>query len=87
MILNARAENGASSLVGRVSGSSLSILWPLTSGTSIGDGRKSITASSSGCTPLFLKAEPHSTGTKTAPIVPFRMHFFKVARSGSWPPR
>ena len=27
-----------------------------------GDGRKSTTASSSGCTPLFLNAEPHSTG-------------------------
>ena len=36
---------------------------PSIGGTSSGDGRKSTTASSSGCTPLFLKAEPHSTGT------------------------
>merc|ERR1719215_1976125 len=29
----------------------------------------------SGCTPLFLKAVPHITGTNSKPIVPFRMHF------------
>jgi hypothetical protein len=31
---------------------------------STGDGRKSTTASSSGCTPLFLNADPQITGTK-----------------------
>jgi hypothetical protein len=62
MILNASAENGfvvrALALeLGALSGS-----VPLTAATSIGDGRKSTTASSSGCTPLFLNAAPHSTG-------------------------
>jgi hypothetical protein len=33
---------------------------PLIGGTSSGDGRKSTTASSSGCTPLFLKADPRT---------------------------
>src|SRR5215467_5970610 len=32
---------------------------PFTAGTSSGEGRKSTTASRSGCTPLFLNAEPH----------------------------
>ena len=68
MILNARAANGASSsalrtldLVRRVG------CMPSTGGMSSGDGRKLTTASSSGCTPLFLKAEPQSTGTSLKP--------------------
>ena len=44
---------------------------PLIDGTSSGDGRKSTTASSSGCTPLFLNAEPQMTGTN-APSFPER---------------
>ena len=40
---------------------------------SIGEGRKSTTASSMGCTPLFLNAEPHSTGTNSNARVPVRM--------------
>ena len=36
---------------------------PLIAGTSIGDGMKSMTASSSACTPLFLNAEPHIATT------------------------
>ena len=39
---------------------------PVTGGMSSGDGRKSTTASSSGCTPLFLNAEPQMTGTNAA---------------------
>ena len=62
MILNASAENGSASsarrCVGRPAGS-----LPATAGTSVGDGRKSTIASSSGCTPLFLNAAPTSTGT------------------------
>ena len=63
MILNASAENGASSSHGRLSGSSESTFTPLTAPMSIGDGMKSTTASSIGCTPLFLNALPSSTGT------------------------
>ena len=36
---------------------------PLIDGTSIGEGMYSTTASSMACTPLFLNAEPHITGT------------------------
>ena len=32
--------------------------------TSVGEGRKSITASNTLCTPLFLNADPHKVGTK-----------------------
>ncbi len=46
---------------------------PVAAGMSSGDGRKSTTASSIGWTPLFLKAEPHSTGTNENDSVPLRM--------------
>ncbi len=36
---------------------------PLMSGMSIGEGMNSMTASSSACTPLFLKAVPHMHST------------------------
>ena len=49
-------------LARRASCSCLSGSMPLTGGMSSGDGRKFTTASSSSCTPLFLKAEPQSTG-------------------------
>jgi hypothetical protein len=39
---------------------------PTIAGTSSGDGRKSTTESRSGCTPLFLNAEPQMTGTNAA---------------------
>ncbi len=70
MILNARAEKGAAS-----SGVPLQLLDPLdvqpaVGGTSSGLGRKSTTASSMGWTPLFLKADPHSTGTTMFSMVP-----------------
>ena len=40
---------------------------------SIGDGMKSITASSMRCTPLFLNALPHSIGWISPAIVRMRM--------------
>ena len=40
---------------------------------SIGDGMKSMTASSMRCTPLFLKAVPHSIGWISVAIVRVRM--------------
>ena len=43
---------------------------PVIDGTSSGDGRKSTTASSSGCTPLFLNADPQMTGTNAASPLP-----------------
>ena len=46
-----------------------------------------MTASSSGWTPLFLNAEPHSTGTNEKLSVPLRISFFSVAVSGSVPSR
>ena len=54
-------------------------------GTSTGEGRYAQTVSSSGCTPLFLKALPHVTGTKTLPMVPLRISLVTVAMSGSSP--
>ena len=45
------------------------------------------TASSRGCTPLFLKAEPVSTGTIRPVSVPIRRHRLIVAASGSSPSR
>src|SRR5579859_820451 len=60
---------------------------PSRAGMSCGDGRKSTTASSRVWTPLFLKAEPHSTGTKARAMVPWRMQRFSVFSSGSSPLR
>ncbi|MNY39287.1 hypothetical protein D3C86_1739640 [compost metagenome] len=62
MILKASAENGSSSVGWRSIGLSCSS-WPLMAGTSTGEGRYSITASSMACTPRFLKALPASIGT------------------------
>ena len=42
-------------------------------GTSSGDGRYAMTASSSGCTPLFLNDEPHRTGVIWLESVALRM--------------
>ena len=39
--------------------------------TSVGEGRKSITASNTLCTPLFLNADPHKVGTKALSRHPF----------------
>ncbi|VCQ35218.1 Uncharacterised protein [Burkholderia pseudomallei] len=68
MILNASDENFSSSEAWRSAASPLSSS-PLTGGMSTGDGRKSITASSMRCTPLFLNAVPHSIGWISHAIV------------------
>ncbi len=59
-ILKASAEKGSASSALRVRGSPRS-LCPLTGGTSTGEGMYSTMASSTACTPLFLKAEPQVT--------------------------
>ena len=87
MILKASAANGSASPVLRSTTSSELGLTPWIGGTSSGDGRKSTTASSSGCTPLFLNAEPQITGTSLWASVPLRMQRLSVASSGSSPPR
>ena len=76
MILNASAENGSESSALRVASRSSPPLTgsrPVTGGTSSGDGRYAMTASSSGCTPLFLNDEPHRTGVSWLESVALRM--------------
>ena len=87
MILNARPDIGAVSLGSRTTISSVPGIRPSVGGTSSGDGRKSTTASSSGCTPLFLNAEPQITGTSLPATVPLRRQATIVASSGSLPSR
>ena len=74
MILKASAENGSASSALRSTWSSSRLgRWPSTGGTSSGDGRYWTTASRTSCTPLFLNAEPHSTGTPPFDSVAARM--------------
>ena len=76
MILNASAENGSESSAWRVASRSSPPLTgsrPVTGGTSSGDGRYAMTASSRGCTPLFLNDEPHRTGVSWLESVALRM--------------
>ncbi len=87
MILNASAAKGPLSSAGRVpSVGSVSPLAagisPVTAGTSSGEGSISMTASSSGCTPLFLKDEPARTGVIAVERVALRSASFSFA-SGS----
>ncbi len=79
MILKARAENDSSSVSSRVSFSVSLTFMPFTGGRSAGLGRNWMTASSRGWTPLFLNAEPSSTGTISPAMVALRM----AARSSS----
>ena len=72
MTLKASAENGAVGSASRVSSPSVFGSRPWIAGTSSGLGRYSITASSSGWTPLFLKAEPRTTGVSASASVPAR---------------
>src|SRR6266511_5032202 len=84
MILKASPANGSLSSGLRTTSLPFGSM-PLIGGTSSGDGRKSTTASSSGCTPLYLKAEPHSTG-KNAPVTTaLRIKRLSVVSSGSLP--
>ena len=46
-----------------------------------------MTPSSSGCTPLFLKAEPQNTGKNVELIVPLRIRRRIVSLSGMSPLR
>ena len=74
MILKASAANGSVSSGARSTCASSSFgRWPSTGGTSAGDGRYATIASRSGCTPLFLKADPHITGTPSPAIVARRI--------------
>ena len=87
-ILNASAANGASSVTGQSTNvSSWCGRWPWIAGTSIGAGRKSITASSSACTPLFLNEAPQSTGTNSIAIVALRIAWRISATVSSSPAR
>ena len=52
---------------------------------SSGEGKKSTTASSSGCTPLFLNAEPHSIGRTLPWIVAARSALCRRSTGISWP--
>ena len=61
-ILKARAENFSSSLDSLVLSDPSSSI-PTIDGLSSGDGKKCTTESNMACTPLFLKADPHITGT------------------------
>ena len=72
MILNANAENGSSSLA-CLSISFPSSSSPLIDGTSVGAGKKSITASNIVWTPLSLYAEPHNTGNNSTANTPLRI--------------
>jgi hypothetical protein len=87
MILKASALNGAVSLVSRVRSFPVFGSFPCTGGMSSGEGRKSTTASSSGCTPLCLNADPHSTGNSFRPMHPFRRAASSSASAGSFPSR
>ena len=62
MILKASIDSGSESSGLRCTGSPVLGSTPVKASRSAGEGRKSTTASSSGCTPLFLKAEPHIIG-------------------------
>ena len=74
MILNASAENGSSSLgLRRVTRPPVRGRAPRAAARRAGEGRYQMIASSSGCTPLFLKAEPQSTGTPSFASVARRM--------------
>mmetsp|Transcript_999 Transcript_999/g.1807 ORF Transcript_999/g.1807 Transcript_999/m.1807 type:complete len:234 (-) Transcript_999:545-1246(-) len=86
MTLKARALKGSSS-EGFLDISMVSSLTsvPFMSGRSVGAGRYEMTASSKGWTPLFLKAVPQRTGTKSPPMVPFLMSFFRSSTDGSSP--
>src|SRR4026209_1730298 len=66
MTFKTSAENGSSAAGRRESSCSVRGSIPWMGGTSSGLGRKSMTASSSGWTALFLKAEPGGRGAEGA---------------------
>ena len=86
--LKARPEKGSlSSALRCILMLSSSTSTPSIAGLSSGLGRYEATASSSGCTPLFLNAEPHSTGTNLPAMVPRRRQRDSVSASGALPSR
>ena len=85
-ILNARPQNGSFASTFLSSSSPLDGLVPMIAGTSTGLGRNAATASNSRWIPLFLKAEPHNTGTIICWIVARRITLLissTVIESGS----
>ena len=85
--LKARAENGSSSEECLSTSSSVSGLTPLIAGTSNGDGKYSTTASSIGCTPLYLNADPHTTGKNSTDNVALRIAALSSSIVISSPPK
>ena len=83
----ARAEKGSLSSNFLSTSSLESGLVPFISPISLGLGKKSTTASKSGCTPLFLKADPVKTGTNSNLRHPFRTHEIKSFSDISFPLR
>src|SRR5262249_60730664 len=82
MILKASSANG--SLSDGLRTTSLPLLsMPLIGGASRGEGKKSTTGSSSGCTPLFFKAGPAGTGEKGQVFTALRGRRLRVDSSGS----
>ena len=67
--LNASPTSGSDALADSSTGASSSLRSSAVFSTSVGAGRYATTASRSGWTPLFLKAEPISTGTNALAIV------------------
>lgn len=55
---------------------------PNTVARSAGEGRKSTIASSTGCTPMFLAAAPHNTGT-TSPLSTCLLRAARIWSAGS----
>ena len=88
IILNANADNGSlSSAFLCITFSSSDGSTPLMGGISSGDGRYLTTASSSSWTPLFLKADPHKTGTISRLIVCFLIASIILSLSMLFPSR
>ena len=83
--LNAKAEKDSLSSNFLSISSLESGLVPLIEPMSIGLGKKSTTASNNGCTPLFLKAAPVKTGTKSNFIHPFLIQDIKSDSDISFP--
>jgi hypothetical protein len=86
MILKARAEKGSVSSGLRSTDASVLGLSPTTGGTSRGDGKYWMTASSRGWTPLFLKAVPQSTGVAWLARVALRSAMRRCEEDASPPP-
>jgi hypothetical protein len=83
MTLKASAEKGAFGSGSRTTSSSVPGMVPAAGCTSSGDGSRSMTASSSGWTPLFLNEEPQSTGVmaiaRTAVRIAARRRSFEIS--------